>query len=330
MKKLLELDLRLFDGEGATAAGPAAASDGNQGETQGTVPGNTRRGKSGDLSNVRYGKQPAAAEDAAVGTVTEAQSKPQVAAADASEVQVTSDAMDERRRAFRDLVNGQYKDVYTEETQRMINRRFKETEDLRKKVEDMQPLSDMLFERYGVKDGDLKKLTEAIENDNAYWSEAADAAGMDVEQYKAFQKLKRENEALRRAEEEQRAQKHVQTQVADWVREAEAIKTKFPKFDFQKEIQDPQFMSMLKSGVPVEHAYKVMHYDELLGDAVNVTAANTQQAVVANVRARGARPQENGTMSQSPFTIKDDPSNWSNKDIDEVVRRVARGEEVYL
>ena len=53
---LMRADLHLFDGEGGGASAPAAA-EGAQGEPNGTVPGNTRRGKTGETKTL-YGKQP--------------------------------------------------------------------------------------------------------------------------------------------------------------------------------------------------------------------------------------------------------------------------------
>jgi len=331
-KKLLDVRLHLFDG-GAAAGGAAGAGatasgqagEGSQGETKGAVPGNTRRGKSGEFDNVVFGKQDGAA---ATGSVTEAQD-PQAAAGDNNpDVVVTSSTMEEKRKAFHDLVNGEYKDVYIDETQRMIDRRFKETKSLQARVDETQPVVDMLMQRYGIKDGDVKKLMTAVESDSAYWSEAAEEAGMTVDQYKAFQKLQRENEAMKRAQEAQRGEQFAREQAQKWYQESIAVKAKFPKFDFAQELQNPQFVSMLRSGTPVEHAYKVMHFDELMGNAVQVTAANTQQAVVANVRARGARPQENGTASQSAFTVKDDVSKLTKRERAEIARRVARGEKI--
>ena len=47
---MLPVNLRLFDGEGG-------AEGGTQGETQqSAVPGNTRRGKTGEYDNVIFGK----------------------------------------------------------------------------------------------------------------------------------------------------------------------------------------------------------------------------------------------------------------------------------
>lgn len=103
---------------------------------------------------------------------------------------------DERRKAYRDLMEGEYKDLYTEDTQHLINQRFKETEDLREQNAKSQSVLRILMGRYNIEDGDLGKLRKAIEEDDAYWAGAADEAGMSVEQYKQFQKLKRQNAEL--------------------------------------------------------------------------------------------------------------------------------------
>ncbi len=323
--KLQALNLRLFDGEGA--AGAAAPGTGNAADAaQAAAEGSTRRGKSGgNYSNVLFGKQGAGA--AAAGTVTNAQEPPHDAGgADDKGVQVTSDTLDERRRAFRELVSGEYKDIYTEETQRMLNRRFGENRAMEERMQSQQAVIDMLMQRYHIEDGDLSKLTSALDNDSAYWSEAAEEAGMSVEQYKQFQKLQRENAELQRVREGQRERERVQLKAQQWFQEAQAVARKFKGFNFAQELQNPQFTAMLRAGTPVEHAYKVMHFDELMGDAMQVTAANTEKAVADNVRARGTRPAENGTNAQSAFTVKDDPSKLSKADFEEIARRVARGE----
>ena len=106
------------------------------------------------------------------------------------------------------------------------------------------------------------------------------------------------------------------------------LKGKYPQFDLQLEAQNDQFVRMLRSGVPMEHAYRVMHMDEILGDSVRAMAQQTEQRVVNNVRARGSRPAENGTSSQGAFTYKDDVSKLTRKDRAEIAKRVARGETI--
>lgn len=332
-KNLLAINLHLFDG-GASAggaaggAGAAAPGDGGaQGDTNGAVPGSTRRGKSGEYANVRFGKQPNGAT--ATGTVTSAQTEPHAAGGDNNQgVQSTSDTLEDRRKAFRDMVNGEFKDVYAEETQRIINRRFSDTRTLEAQVQAQQPLIDLLMQRYNIGDGDIQKLTAALENDNAYWSEAAEEAGMSVEQYKQFQKMKRDNAALLAAQRGRQQQEALQQQAQKWFQEAKAVKAKFPNFDLSTELKDPAFTAMLRAGTPVEHAYKVRHFDELMDNAMQITTATTEKRVVGNVRARGNRPAENGTTAQSAFTIKDDVSKLSKKDRAEAARQAMRGVKI--
>lgn len=334
-ENLLNIRLDLFDGgaaaggDGAGAAAPASQNgDGAKGGSQ-AAPGSTRRGKSGEFQNVLFGKQSAPAA-AGEGGGQEGQQQSSVAGSDKDKqpgVTTTSDTLEARRKAFQDLVNSEeYKDIYTEETQRIINRRFRETQNLEQQVARNQPLIDMLMQRYKISDGDIGKLTAAIENDDAYWSEAADEAGMSVEQYKQFQKLQRENAALMRDQQQRRSQQAAQQQLQKWYGEAEQVKGVYPSFDLNAEVKNQQFLSMLKSGVPMQHAYEVVHLDDIKAGVAKMQAKATERQVVDGIRAKGARPQENGTTSQSAFTVKDDVGKLTKAERAEIARRVARGE----
>ena len=325
---ILHVTLDLFDGAAGAAASGAGegAGSGTQGETQQTSPAATRRGSSGEYSNVKFGKQD---QPAAAGGQ---QANPPDAGEESKKqgVETTSDTLEDKRKAFRALVDGEYKDQYTEDTQRIIDRRFRETKNLEAQLSQQKPILDMLMQRYKIGDGDLGKLTQAIENDNAYWSQAAEEAGMSVEQYKQFQKLQRENAQLLQAQRRSQNQQAAEKQLQKWYQEAEAMKADYPGFDLGRESQDPQFLSMLRSGVPVKLAYEVMHMDEIKSTVAQTTAQQTEKQVVEGIRAKGARPAENGTSSQSGFVVKDDPAKWTKKDRAEIVRRVQRGEQIKL
>ena len=325
---ILHVTLDLFDGAAGAAASGAGegAGSGTQGETQQTSPAATRRGSSGEYSNVKFGKQD---QPAAAGGQ---QANPPDAGEESKKqgVETTSDTLEDKRKAFRALVDGEYKDQYTEDTQRIIDRRFRETKNLETQLSQQKPILDMLMQRYKIGDGDLGKLTQAIENDNAYWSQAAEEAGMSVEQYKQFQKLQRENAQLLQAQRRSQNQQAAEKQLQKWYQEAEAMKADYPDFDLGRESQDPQFLSMLRSGVPVKLAYEVMHMDEIKSTVAQTTAQQTEKQVVEGIRAKGARPAENGTSSQSGFVVKDDPAKWTKKDRAEIVRRVQRGEQIKL
>lgn len=338
LSDILHVNLCLFDGgaAGAAAAGAGEGTgSGTQGDSQQTDPGATRRGNqttaaqrrgSGEYSNVKFGKQD---QPAAAGGQ---QANPPDAGEESKKqgVETTSDTLEDKRKAFRALVDGEYKDQYTEDTQRIIDRRFRETKNLETQLSQQKPILDMLMQRYKIADGDLGKLTQAIENDNAYWSQAAEEAGMSVEQYKQFQKLQRENAQLLQAQRRSQNQQAAEKQLQKWYQEAEAMKADYPGFDLGRESQDPQFLSMLRSGVPVKLAYEVMHMDEIKSTVAQTTAQQTEKQVVEGIRAKGARPAENGTSSQSGFVVKDDPAKWTKKDRAEIVRRVQRGEQIKL
>lgn len=309
--EIMPISLTLFDGAAAPAGGEGT---GQTGEVQAT-PASTRQGQTGEKQRVLYGKQPEA--------------QPSAAGEEKADVVVTSNTLEDRRKAYRDMVNSEeYKDLYTEDTQRIINERFKKVKGLQESVDKAKPILDMLAQKYGVADGDTAKLAKAIENDDAYWSEDAEKAGMSVEQYKQYMRLQRDNQQLREEQQRRQAQESADRQLQQWYREGEELKAVYPSFDLQKEVQSGEFLAMLRSGVPVRHAYEVMHMDQIKAGVAAMQAKATEKQVVAGIRARGARPQENGTAAQSAFTIKDDVSKLTRKDRAEIARRVARGEQI--
>ena len=304
--ELLKADLRIF-GDGAAAGG-----EGNGGEA------------SGDLSAVVYGKQDDGTGDAGWNESEEG------AAEEAAEPAEDNGEVSEeiRREVYKNLVRGEYKDLFEEDTQQIINKRFKESKKMEAQLQGQNAIIDQLMQRYRITDGNLSKLQDAIDNDTAWLAEAADEAGLTVDQYKAFQKLERDNRQLLQAQRSQQMQQQVDQQVQRWMQEAEAVKEQFPKFELNEELKNPEFVAMLKRNIPVEHAFKLIHYDEILQEAMATTAYTQEQQVVDNIRARGMRPSENGVANRSAFTVKDDVSKLTKKDRAEIARRAARGERI--
>ena len=185
-----------------------------------------------------------------------------------------------------------------------------------------QPVIDMLMQRYQIGDGDMGKLSQAIENDDAYWSEAAEEAGMSVEQYKQFQKLQRENEALlRQQRQRQNDQRRSSSSSSGTARPNRSRGC--TQLRPQRGGQNPQFLSMLRAGVrPTRLKWCT---DQIKAGVATMQAKATEKQVVDGIRAKGARPQENGTTSQGAFIVKDDVSKLSKRDRAEIIRRAAQG-----
>lgn len=344
-KIMLPIILSLFDG-GAAAGGAAGAASapggadgaGNQGETQKAGPAVTQRGKSGEYANVVFGKEaPAAASQQG----NEAGSGEGGQKAQPHDAGAGEKIREELHREFLDLVNTKYKDAYTAETQKIINRRFGEEKARETQLSEQQPIIDALMQHYGIADGDISKLRTAFDGDDAMsgvlFAEEADALGMSVEQYRAYRQIQMENEALRRREEERRGRENAQRQYDDWMQQAaEMVGTPeapgdYPGFDLRSEVEsNPRFLSMLEAGVPLRNAYEVAHLSEILAGTARAVSAETEKRVTDHIRAKGNRPAENGTSSQTGIIRKSDPSKFTKAERQEIARRVARGEKIFL
>ena len=333
--KLLKVDLHLFDGAagGAAAGGAAgAAGEGAAQAAEGALPkaetnsrnGSSRRSKAGAFDNVVFGKQDAA-DDAANSSVAGSNGEGN---ANKSGITTTSDSREAKRAAFKDLIEGEYKDEFTETFQQAFNRRFKESKGMEQSLADQKPIMDILAQRYNVADGDVKKLLSAIEQDNIYWESAAEEAGLTVEQFKAMKKLERENAELQRMRQRQQGEQAAQQKLNAWYAESEKVKQIYPTFDFKAEAADRNFLGLLKSGLSVQQAYELKHMDEIKANAARVAAQTTGQQMAAKIQTKAARPKENGTSSQSAVIVKNDVHSLSRAERAEIARRAARGERI--
>jgi hypothetical protein len=321
--KLLRIKLGLFDG--GTGSGTGATTGGA------TAGGNASAGAVSSVSTQQ------------TNSGAKSQGTPAQSTSVAGE---NAKTLEERRKAYRELMDGEYKDLYQEDTQGLINRRFKEMKDLREVNAKQKAALDMIGQRYGVSDGDAAKIQEAFEKDDDAWAEMASDAGFDdIGKYKEFVKLQNETKALRQAEADRREaeekarkaaqeRKFVADKTAKWNAEGEALKATYPEFSLETESQNKEFMSALtffdRAQVqnPVERAYQSTHHSELVNSAVEKARNETEKNVVDNIRAKGKRPVENGVQSQSSFTVKGDPHGMSRAERAEIARRAARGEVI--
>ena len=143
-----------------------------------------------------------------------------------------SDASSEdRTETFKNMIRGEYKDLYDAEVQKIVKSRLKDMSELQNRLNGQQEIIDRMNAKYGIKDNDLQALGDAIDHDEALWEAAADEAGMTTEQFIQFQNLERQNSQLLRAEQERVRQQETQAQVSAWMQEASAIQEQFPEFD---------------------------------------------------------------------------------------------------
>ena len=207
----------------------------------------------------------------------------------AAEKEGTSDR-EARRKAYMDLINGEYKDIHTEETQKIINRRFKESKSYEDTISQYKEITDILDARYGTKDHQSR--VKAFQNDAQFWDSAAYAAGKDdAAEYKKSLNTAVELDRLKARDQAQK-----------WDKEAQEVQKKYPDFDIGIELQNPEFVRAMKGGLSMEKAYRSVHYDELMSKAVKTARATAEKAVADNIKAKGNRPAEAGTAATSGFS----------------------------
>ena len=299
------LNLQLF-AEGTGGDGGTGA-EGAKGVTATAAVSQSTKGAKNPLADVKYGIQ--AEEASPVAEVTEPNTE-------------------DRASKFEALIKGEFKDLYDARVQDTVQKRLKSSKDTVDKYNALTPTLEILAKKYGVDAADVEALNKAIEEDDSYFEEEALEKGITVQQLKEIRKIERDNADLRKQLEEKDRRENANKVYATWMEQAEKAKAIYPNFDLRTEMQNPQFASLLRSGIDAKTAFEVVHKDEIIPAAMQYAAKTAQQKAINNIVANGARPAENGNSSQSATVVKSDVSQLSKADRAEIIRRVQRGEKI--
>lgn len=211
-------------------------------------------------------------------------------------------AGEDKRQAFRALVEGEYKEQYTEMFQNAFNRRFREMKGMESRLAQQQPLLELLSRHYGS--DDLRQLHAALERDlDSRKPPAAADAGE--------QRRRMAGEQLRR-----------------WLREAGETGSRYPAFDLRAELTDGEFRRLLRSGVGVRQAYELRHMEEITTAAARAAARSAGEQMAQRIRSRGIRPRENGISAQSAAVTGSGVHSLTPAQRRDIARRVQRGDTV--
>jgi hypothetical protein len=303
---LLNLQLFAEGGDGGTGA------EGATGETATAAVSQKKGVKSNPLADVKYGTQ---AEDEAPAAEVEATPAP-------------TEVVEDRNAKFEALIKGEYKDLYDARVQDTVQKRIKGTKETVDKYNALAPTLAMLAKKYGVDASDIEALNKAIEEDDSYYEEEALERGLSVEELKRIRKMERENAELRKMKEENDRRDNANRLYQQWMEQEQATKAVYPSFDLRTEMQNPKFLSLLRSNIDVKTAFEVIHKDEIIPAAMQYTAQQVEQKIANKIIANGARPAENGNSSQGASLTKSDPTKLNKADRAEINRRVARGERI--
>lgn len=301
--RLMPISLIMFDGDGG--------ADGN-GNSQGVSTPAMPTKKGGEFDNVVFGKQP----EATAGADNAPEPTPEQRQAD-------FDAFIEKNK---DLYEAKFKGEYSERFEKDFSRRFRDHKTLENKFNQADEIVTLLGKKYGMTD--INDIKSTLENDTRLVEERALENGLSPEQQLQVDTLEAQLEAQKRRADSIYRQQQSEEQYRQWVMEANELKTIYPEFDLTKEIENPKFKSLLKAGIPVQHAYEVANLDAIKQNNAISVASQTSKATADNIRARGNRPKENAGSATPGVVYKSDVSKLTPKDRREIARRVARGEKI--
>lgn len=307
--KLFPIDLSLFGEDGAqegevTQSNEVTAQSG-QSEDEARESGNRRR--KSDNSKVIYGKQE--------------QKDSESVSDDLAAENQTEPTLDEQ---FEEMIKGDFREIYDKKVQSHIKRRLGNVKQIENENRDMKAVMDVLAQKY--QSDDPKEILTRLEGDNSLWEQAAEAAGLSVEQYKKSQSLEREVTRLRAAEQIRQREAEAARVYKTWLTEANEVIKTYPDFKLSEEIKNPDFRGLIENNIPMKKAYETIHLNDIVKGVSEFSAKRAEENAVLNIQKRAARPSENISSSSAGVVIRDDPSALTKKDREEIIRRAQRGE----
>lgn len=339
MRLFNRLNLQLFAGEGAGASGGEGGADGAASGVPSADAGQQRLMDLGVPESLARKHSERAKKRAPIATSQIAapqkvDGQTATAAANNTTTEGTETEEKPKKPTFKELMDDP---DYNKEMQAIIQQRLKSSKGAEDALGKLAPAIEVLARKYGQDPTkpDYDALAKAINDEDGYYEDKALQMGVSIETAKKMDQQEREAARKKRQEamtlEEQKFRQHFQK----LEQQAEQMKSTFPGFDLQKELQNPAFARMTSPniGLSVEDAYYAVHRKELQTAAMQVAAQKTAQKISNSIQAGSRRPQENGTSAQAPSVTTFDYRAADKQQREafkrELKQRWARGEKVY-
>ena len=240
---------------------------------------------------------------------------------------------------FEESIKGKYKDAFNKRTQNIVSERVKklkgENSSLTEKVSAATPILEELAFRYGVDINDSNALLSALKADTAFDEQKAFEEGTTLEERlrakkeaRAKQQQEIELQNLRRQLQEHNDKQRFLEQYKEWDSHSEEIRATYPSYDLREELNNPTFVTLLKSGANPLNAYVAANHDKIMAAAVHGAVNIATKKVADSVRANGKRPIENGNSSQGAITTKVDVSTLNREQMDYYIREAQKGKKI--
>ena len=238
---------------------------------------------------------------------------------------------------YEEAIKGKYKSIHQKKMSKIVSARVNDVKPLADKYNSAQPLLQKIAERYGINNAeDFAALEAALDNDDPNLEDEALELDMPVEQLKKMKAIERENKQWRAQEEKRqkeaeqlKRQEAVNKQLEMWNGEEAKVKAVYPNFNLDNEVKNRDFAQLLSSGIPMQKAYEVMHFQELMTSGMQAAHKDAEQKIAKAVASNTKRVAENGVGGNSAV-VHTDVSKMTREQINEINNRVLRGERIIL
>lgn len=103
---------------------------------------------------------------------------------------------------------------------------------------------------------------------------------------------------------------------------------RFPQMNLLEEMKNPAFGRLLAAGFPVETAFEMVHFKELVGRAMAQVAQQTALELTQALQSGSLRPREGALGAPQGGVYVRDPRYFTPKQREDYRNRAMRGERV--
>ncbi len=328
-------------GAGGGAGGAAAAPAAGEAAPEMTPAQERLARRSGALKAkaAKAAKAEAAAPEAAAQEPEEKDpaQEPEEKAEQSGEEKKQEKTPEERRRAFGEMMQGEYADLFAEMMDHAVATAVEQMEG----NPQMQALRQALRDTYGMDVDDMDALVDAVQHgrvkNEEYYENLAQQRNVSVKTAKELDRLESElrkanaeNERRQRLEQEMQRQQRVAKIREGWEAEAEVLQRQYPDFVLDEVLANPQVKTLMRMGVKLGDAYRAAYFDHIMEQTTAQTAQKVERGVAARIQQRSSRPGENGTHPGGAAVTKVDVASMTRRQREELARRARRGERIVL
>lgn len=231
-------------------------------------------------------------------------------------------------KEFEELIKGKYKGAFQKRTQGIINERFKTNKETEGKLSLAMSALAPLFDRYGIEQGDLESLENAIKSDAGIFAKKALEKGIGSEEYRDAFNADRDREQQAEKEDFEKRQQAAREKYEDWKRQEADIRKTYPSFNLENAFGNEEFRNMAMSGASLMNAYRASHFDEITAGLVAAATKRAAKNAVDSMQVNVRRPKEGGMSSSGGAVTKKDVNSLTGNDINEILKQVGRGEKI--